>query len=47
MAVKPEDLPKKMEDLLNAFRRKKQALGLVRENEMWRIRYVYNEELHR
>jgi hypothetical protein len=34
-----------MEDLLNSFKREKQALGVVRENEMWRIRY--NEELHR
>jgi hypothetical protein len=34
-----------MEDLLNSFKRKKQALGVVRGNEMWRIRY--NEELHR
>jgi hypothetical protein len=43
MAMKPEDSPKKMEDLPNSFKRKRQALGLVRENEMWRIRY--NEEL--
>jgi hypothetical protein len=34
-----------MEDLLNSFERKGQAFGLVRENEMWKIRY--NEELHR
>jgi hypothetical protein len=44
MAVKPEDSPKKIEDLLNSFKRKGQALGPVRENEMWMIRY--NEELY-
>jgi hypothetical protein len=33
------------EDLLNSCTRKKQALEMVTENEMWRIRF--NEELHR
>jgi len=31
MAAKSEDSPKKMADLLNSFKRKKQAFGLVRE----------------